>query len=104
MGIYTFRGCKNIKDVVFPDTEFTIDGGCFEGCINLTHIYLPEKAKLSGFMPFGEIAYGNPDRITITVYTSENSPAYNWAKNNCFNVVISTRNEFEQATEELFEK
>ena len=96
LGIYTFRGCTNLKEVVFPDTEFEILGGAFERCVNLKEVYIPESATLSGYLPFGYSNYEGTGKLDLTIYTPENSSAYKYAKDNDIQVVVSTREEFEQ--------
>ena len=95
LGIYTFRGCTNLREVVFPDAEIEVLGGTFESCTNLKEIYIPESVTLSGYQPLGFTTYNESGIIEdLTIYTSENSNAYQYAKENNINVVIATREEY----------
>ena len=89
LGIYTFRGCTSLNEVVFPDAEFEILGGTFQNCKNLKEVYIPNTAKISGYLPFDNTS------LDFTIYTPENSDAYKYAQDNDINVIVSTREEFD---------
>ena len=53
IGKNSFRGCSNLKNVIFQGTELeTINNDAFNGCSNLENIWLPSSLKEIGIAAF----------------------------------------------------
>jgi hypothetical protein len=46
IGDYSFKGCKNLSNVVFPSTLKRIGEGAFAGCGKLISVRIPRGTQL----------------------------------------------------------
>ena len=66
IGSSCFEGCKNIKNIVIPDTVTEIGNYAFSNCSGLTTIYIPEGVANIGW----ELFYGCTGITTVNIPVS----------------------------------
>ncbi len=68
IGKYAFCQCKNLEEVVLPDTEITIGAGAFEKCYNLKSVHTSSGESVMGTFDLRTVSVLEPYIFAYNYY------------------------------------